>query len=128
MNKMWYTKEVHTSFLEALDDIDFELKKEWFWIMSRIDIQGKLKEKLDKDIEDYMILWACNPGLASEALDYEYEIGLLLPCNIIVYTKNSKVFVSSILPTQAMSMIENKGLEKLAKWVEEKLKKAIDSL
>ena len=75
MEKYGYTRVVDTSFLEAVDDITFSLQEQWFWVMTRIDMQAKLKEKLGRDIEEYMILWACNPELASESLDLEYEIG-----------------------------------------------------
>lgn len=128
MNNLWYTKEINTSFLEAIDDIISSLMKEWFWVLTKIDMKAKLKEKLDKDIEEYMILWACNPWLASEALDSEYEIWLLLPCNVIVYEKKSKVFVSAIMPVNAMGMIDNEGVKNVAIKAEEKLKRAINNI
>lgn len=127
MQKIWYTKEVKTSFTETLQNIELSLKEEWFWVLSKIDMKAKLKEKLNKDIENYMILWACNPKLASEALDLEYEIWLLLPCNIIVYSKGNSVFVSAIMPKSTMNLI-NKNMNEIAEVAEQKLKKAIDSL
>ena len=128
MKKFWYTKEVETSFSKTLTNIDSALAEEWFWVLSRIDIQSKLKEKLDKDIDEYMILGACNPWLASELMDEEYEIWLLLPCNIIVYRQEWNIFVSALMPTTAMNMIYNNTVKDVAKKAEKKLKKVIDSL
>ncbi len=128
MKNLWYTKEVNTSFLETIDDITFSLMQEGFWVLTKIDMKAKLKEKLDKDIEGYMILWACNPWLANEALEWEYEIWLLLPCNVIVYEKNSKVFVSAIMPVNAMGMIDNEWVKSVAIKAEDKLKRAIDNI
>ena len=128
MSTFWYTKELKTSFLEALDDITLSLAKEWFWVLTKIDIQSKLREKLSKNIDEYFILWACNPWLASEALDCEYEIWLLLPCNVIVYKKEEKIFVSAILPSIAMSMVGNSEIKKVAIIAEEKLKRAINNI
>ena len=128
MKNLWYKKEVNTSFLETVDDVTFALKKEWFGVLTKIDIKAKLKEKLDKDIENYLILWACNPALANKALESEYEIWLLLPCNVIIYEKNSRVFVSAIMPVQAMGMIDNDGVKEVALIAESKLKKVIDNI
>jgi len=128
MKNLWYTKEVNTSFLEAVDDVIFALKGQWFWVLTKINMKEKLKEKLDKDIEEYIILWACNPWLAHKALQSEYEIWLLLPCNVIVYEKNSKVFVSAIMPIQAMGTIDNQWVKEVAIKAEEKLKKVSDNI
>lgn len=128
MRKIWYTKEVQTSFSETLENLPSALKKEWFWILTQIDVQSTLKNKIGKDIEEYVILWACNPTLAAEALDAEYEIWLLLPCNIIVYNKNNKTFISAIVPTVAMNMLENERVNSIAETAEEKLIRIIDSL
>lgn len=128
MKKFWYTKELKCSFMEALDNVEFALLEEWFWILHKIDMQMAMKKKLDKDIGDYMILWACNPSLALDAMNAEYEIGLLLPCNVIIYIKGWSVFVSSLMPTTAMNMIYNNEVKEVAKKAEKKLKKAIDSL
>ncbi len=128
MEKFWYTRELDTSFLEAVDDVIFALKEQWFWILNTIDLQAKIKEKLWKDIEEYLILWACNPTLASEALEIEYEIWLFLPCNVIVYKKNDKIFVSAIVSSLLMSIINNDTIMELAKSLDDKLKKAIDRI
>lgn len=128
MKNIWYSKEVRTSFDETVDNLDIALKNQGFWILTTIDMQAKLKEKIDKDIEKYIIFWTCNPWLAYQALQGEYEIGLLLPCNVIVYEKDLKVIVSAIIPSKAMDMVNSDIVKKVAGEAEEKLKKVIDIL
>ena len=126
--KYGYKKEVTLPFTEAVLKTKDELSKEGFGILTEIDVKATLKKKLDVDYENYIILGACNPPFALEALRAEKDIGLLLPCNIIVYEENGKTFVSAILPTVAMEMVENTSLADIAKIVEEKLKKVIDNI
>ncbi len=128
MKKFWYKKEINSSFDKAIDNLEFLLIEEWFWILHRIDMQSIMKKKIDKNILEYIILWVCNPNLASEFLDEEYEMWLLLPCNIIVYKKDWKVIISTLLPTVAINMIDNKNVLEIAKLAEEKLKKIINKL
>jgi len=128
MNNYGYTKAVGTSLEQAIEDITFSLAAQGFGILTTIDMQSKVKEKLGKDMEPYMILWACNPGLAHQAVQAEHEIGLFLPCNIIVYQKQSQVFISTILPTSAMSVIQNPTVDGIAQTAEAKLKQAIDQV
>lgn len=116
------------SFEEALDEITFCLGEQWFWIMTKIDVKESMQKKLWKEIENYMILWACNPQLAYEALEADYEIGLVMPCNVIVYEKNNTVFVSVILPTVWSGFVESTWVQKVAVKAEELLKKAVDNL
>src|SRR3989304_946015 len=87
-----------------------------------------LKKKLGLDYENYIILGACNPPLALKALQAEKDIGLFLPCNVIVYEDGGKVFVSAIMPTVAMKVVGNPSLADLGKMVEEKLKKVINAI
>jgi len=126
--KYWYTKELNTSFIEALDDVEISLKAQGFWVLTRIDMKQAMKTKLDKDIEEYMIYWACNPALAFEALWEDYEIGLVLPCNVIIYKKDWKVFVLAIIAKTWIWFIENEKIQKIAIRADEKLKKAIDNI
>lgn len=128
MKKLSYTKEITSSFSEAIDDINFVLLEQWFWILTQIDMQINLKKKLNKDIEEYIILWACNPQFANEAMEIEYEIWLLLPCNVVVYKKKWRVFVTTIIPTALMSWTWVNNIDLLAKKVEKKLIKAVDSI
>jgi|SRR3989338_8061049 len=123
-----YKKQVNMSYDEAINKAKEELKKEGFGVLTEIDVKAKLKEKLDVDFDKYIILGACSPAFAHKALLAERDIGLLMPCNVIVYEDKNKVFVSTILPTQAMSMIDNKTLKRIAETVEEKLKKVIENI
>ena len=91
-----FSKKVNYGFDEAIERVTEELKKEGFGILSEIDVKATLKKKMDIDFPNYKILGACNPPLAHKALSAEPEIGLLLPCNVIVYENNNEVSVSAI--------------------------------
>lgn len=123
-----YNKKVEYDFYAAIAYLKEELKKEGFGILCEIDVSAKIKEKLNEDMDRYVILGACNPKLAYEALQVEQEIGLLLPCNVIVYEKDEKVVVSAILPSKGMSFIDNPKLKQVASKVEPKLMSVIDNL
>ncbi len=105
-----------------------ELAKDGFGILTEIDVKATLKKKIGVDYDNYVILGACNPPFAYKALRAEKEIGLLMPCNVIVYEVAGKIFVSAILPSVAIGALDNLSLSDIAKEVEEKLKKAIDSV
>jgi uncharacterized protein (DUF302 family) len=122
------SREINLEFNEAISRVREALKNEGFGILTEIDVKSTLKNKLGVDYEDYVILGACNPPFAYKALQAEKEIGLLLPCNVIVYRKDGKTFVSSINPEEAMSMVENQELKEIACQVGEKLRKVVDSL
>lgn len=123
-----YSKEVDYDFDTAVQKTTEELKKEGFGILTTIDVKAKMKEKIGEDMDDYIILGACNPPSAYKILRMEIEIGLLLPCNVIVYKKNDKVHVSAIRPTQAMSMVDQPELKPLAEEIEQKLKTVIGKI
>ena len=126
--KYGYTKKVNLSFTEAVEKIKDALKTGGFGVLTEIDVKATMKQKLDVDYEEYVILGACNPQFAHRALTAEKEIGLLLPCNVIVYQDGGDTFVSAIVPTVAMSVVENEALAPLAKEVEERLLGAVNSL
>ena len=123
-----YTKEVNLKFEDAVSRTKEELKKEGFGVLTEIDVKAILKAKLDVDYDNYVILGACNPPNAYKALQAEKEIGLMLPCNVIVYEDSGKVFMSCILPKVAMGMIDNERLKEVAEHIEEKLKKVVNSV
>ena len=123
-----HKREVMLSFRETVLKTKAELAKEGFGVLTEIDVKTTLKEKLNVDYDNYLILGACNPPFAYEALKAERDIGLFLPCNVLVYEDEGKVFVAAILPSVAMGMIENSSLAEIAKTVEEKLKKAVDAI
>lgn len=122
------SKEVNIQFNEAVEKVRKALKEEGFGILTEIDVKETLKKKLDIDYEDYVILGACNPQFAYKALQSEKEIGLLLPCNVIVYVKDEKTFVSAINPMEAMSIVNNSELQEIAEEVAEKLNHVMENL
>ncbi|MBS1795531.1 MAG: DUF302 domain-containing protein [Acidobacteria bacterium] len=123
-----FTHKTDLPFAEAVSQITEALKKEGFGVLTAIDMKAKFKEKLDIDFQNYVILGACNPSLAYQALQEELNLGLLLPCNVVVYEEGEGSVVAAIDARKMMSVVENDRLEKVAETVNEKLKKAIESL
>jgi len=123
-----FTKELIIPFEKTVEIVIRELKKQGFGILTRIDVKEKFKEKLGIDFKRYVILGACNPPNAHKAILAEENIGLMLPCNVIVYEDGDNTTVSFIKPTVAMEMIENEELKKIAANVEAQLKQAFDSI
>ncbi|MFH1784000.1 MAG: DUF302 domain-containing protein [bacterium] len=123
-----FTKELDISFDEAIEVVTEALKKEKFGVLTRINAHEKFKEKLGIDFKKYVILGTCNPKHAHEAILAEENIGLMLPCNVLVYEKDEKTTVSIIKPTSAMGMIDNSKLSDIAIEVEKKLKRVFDSI
>lgn len=114
------------SFDEAIEKTTEELQKEGFGILTEIDVKATLKKKLDIDFPNYRILGACNPPNAYKALQVEPEIGLMLPCNVVVYERaEGGVTVAAIDPVASMQAIENDNLEDIACDVRDRLKKVI---
>jgi uncharacterized protein (DUF302 family) len=122
-----YKRSVSLGYADAVAKVKDELKKEGFGVLTEIDVKQTLKTKLNVDFEDYIILGACNPPLAYQALTAEQDIGVLLPCNVIVYVKGGKTFVSAILPTMQLGKVGNPKLLPIAEQVEKKLKKVVDA-
>jgi len=121
-------KQVSMGYGEAVEKAREELKKEGFGVLTEIDVKATLKKKLDVDVDKYMILGACNPTFAHKALQAEQDLGLMLPCNTIIYEKGGKVFVAAIKPTIQMEKIGNPKLSDVAAEVEKQLKKVIDNI
>lgn len=120
-------KESSLVFDEALEKVYKLLQEEGFGVLTRINLHDKLKEKLNVDYHKYVILGACNPPFAYQALQAEPEIGLLLPCNVIVYERDGKTIIGAIRPTEAMKVTGNTKLTEIAEIVEEKLTRLIES-
>ncbi len=121
------SREINATFDEGTERTRQALGNEGFGILSEIRIDEKLKEKLAIDFRRYVILGACNPPLAYRTLLEDIEVGLLLPCNVIVYEaddKNSSV-VSAIDPIEMMSLIDNPAIHEVANEVHERLQKVI---
>jgi uncharacterized protein (DUF302 family) len=113
-------------FSEAIDRITESLKKEGFGILTEIDIQQTLKNKLNEDFRPYRILGACNPPFAFEALKAEDKVGAMLPCNVIVQQLEDGVEIAAIDPVASMQAIDNPDLEGIAGTVRDKLKTAVN--
>ena len=123
-----YLREVNLPFGEAVHKAEAALNAEGFGVLCQIDIQAKLKEKLGIDFPPYMILGACNPPLARRALEQEINLGLLLPCNVVVYEQGNRVHVGAVDARKMLSVVGNPGMESLALEVNEKLRRAMDSV
>jgi uncharacterized protein (DUF302 family) len=123
-----FTKELDIPYETVIEQVREALKKEGFGVLTEIDVKEKMKEKLGLDMRKYIILGACNPPNAYKAILAEENIGLMLPCNVIVYEKGSKTVLSFVRPTVAMQMVDNAELKKIAETVEGQLKKAFDAI
>jgi uncharacterized protein (DUF302 family) len=124
-----YARVVDLSFEAALEKTRETLKQEGFGVLCEIDIQAKLREKLAVEMQKYVILGACNPPLAHQALQQEPALGLLLPCNAIVYENEQKqTVVAAIDAQQMLSVVGNPAMQPIADQVNEKLRRAIDAV
>jgi uncharacterized protein (DUF302 family) len=123
-----YSRTLDLAYDQAVEHTREALKAEGFGVLSEIDIKQKLKEKLGVDFRNYVILGACNPPLAYETLQQELDIGLLLPCNVIVYELEGKTVVSAVDAAKMLSVVGNPKLESTARNVNEKLHRVIDNL
>lgn len=125
----YFAKEIDLSFEEAITHVTEELKKEGFGVLTEIDVKATLKKKLDADFRNYRILGACNPPFAHQALLAEPQIGLMLPCNVVVQEgENGKTLVSAIDPVASMQAVDNPSLGEVARQVRAKLQKVIESI
>ena len=124
-----FSKIVNLGYDEAIEKVTEELKKEGFGVLTEIDVKETLKKKLDVDFKPYKILGACNPPFAYKALQSEEQIGLMLPCNVIVCVNdNNETVVAAIDPIASMQAVKNDKLGEVAETVQGKLKKVINSI
>jgi uncharacterized protein (DUF302 family) len=127
VKKYAFSTVLDTSYEDAVSKVTNALKEEGFGVLTEIDVKSTLKKKLDVDFRKYVILGACNPPYAYRTLQTDLDVGLLLPCNVIVYeTDDKKVYVSAINPVSALEVIKSERLRKIATEVSEKLKKVIE--
>lgn len=125
----YFSKTVDLTQEEAIAKVTAELKKDGFGVLTEIDVKATLKKKLDVDFRNYMILGACNPPFAYEALKSEKLIGLMLPCNVVVQeADNGKTEVSAIDPLASMQAVENPKLGKVAEQIRSKLEAVINRM
>jgi uncharacterized protein (DUF302 family) len=123
------SKKVSMTFEEADKKAREKLKEQGFGVLTEINVQKTLKEKINADFRKYVILGACNPTFAHKALTAETEIGLMMPCNVIVYeADDGGVVVSAINPVAAMGAVQNDALKAVATTVREKLSAVIAAM
>ena len=128
-SKFGFGKPVDLGFDEAVETVTEELAKEGFGVLTEIDVQATLKKKLGEDMRPYRILGACNPPLAHQAVTAVPEIGLLLPCNVLVREDDEgKVHVSFMDPGSVLGLVDNPDVEPLADQVKEKLERVLAAL
>ncbi|MBX5475241.1 MAG: DUF302 domain-containing protein, partial [Thermoleophilia bacterium] len=112
-------------FAEAVARVRDELAAEGFGVLCEIDVQATLKEKLGVDGEPYLILGACNPPLAHRALDAEPDLGVLLPCNVVVYERAGRTRIAAVDPERMLSIVGNDALSPVAAEVRGRLEAVI---
>jgi uncharacterized protein (DUF302 family) len=113
-------------FAETVERVRDELKQEGFGVLCEIDVQATLKQKLGVDGEPYLILGACNPPLAHRALEAEPDLGVLLPCNVIVYRRAGETHVSAVDAEQMLSIVGNTELAAIAADVKRRLAAVVE--
>jgi uncharacterized protein (DUF302 family) len=124
-----FGKIVDVSFDDAIEKVTAELEKEGFGVLSDIDVAAKMKAKLDKDMPPYRILGACNPALAFQAISAVEDIGLLLPCNVLVREDaEAKVHVDFMDPESVLSLVKHPGVAPLATDVKDRLQRVFAAL
>lgn len=127
--KYYISKTLESSFDEAVEKVKKSLQTEGFGVLCEINIQEKLKEKLNVNFRKYKILGACNPSYAYKALQSEDKIGTMLPCSVIVQElASTTIEVAAVDPIASMMAIENPALASVASEVKEKLERAIATL
>ncbi|MBK5228783.1 MAG: DUF302 domain-containing protein [Actinobacteria bacterium] len=122
------TIELDLTYQEALPKVKDAFKEQGFGTLTEIDVRATLKEKIGRDIEPYMILGTCNPDLASKALDVEREIGLLLPCNVVVTERHGKTLVQAFDPQVMVAILERDELKPIADEAAERIRRALAEL
>ncbi len=121
-------RQTKLSFDEAVSQLEAALKKEGFGVLCQIDIQAKLKEKLGVESPRYVILGACNPPIAHRALQEDVNLGLLLPCNAIVYERDGRVYAGVVDASKMLSITGHPQMEPLAREVNDRLRRALDAV
>jgi uncharacterized protein (DUF302 family) len=126
--KYGFSKTIDIAYEAAVTRVTEELKKEGFGVLTTIDVKDTMKKKLNVDFTRYVILGACNPPFAYQALQVEEEIGLLLPCNVIVYEKAGKTVVAAFDPMVMTTVMGNTKMEPVAREVRQRLERVIAAM
>ncbi|HEU4540508.1 MAG TPA: DUF302 domain-containing protein [Jiangellaceae bacterium] len=122
------TVRLHAPFAESTERVRAALQEQGFGVLTEIDVQATLRSKLGAEIEDYLILGACNPQLANRALDVDRQIGLLLPCNVVVRTDGAETVVEALDPQVMVTVAQRVELESVADEAAQRLRAALDAL
>ena len=123
------TKTLNVSYNEAIEQVTAALKEQGFGVLTEIDVKATLKKKIDVDFRRYVILGACNPNLAYQALNTELDLGLLLPCNAIVYeADNGQTVVSIVDPVSMLGVVESAELQPVADEARARLQTVVENL
>lgn len=129
MSKIGFGKDVNMSFDEAVTKVTAALQTEGFGVLTEIDVAGTLKKKIDADMPPYRILGACNPALAHRGITAEPEIGMLLPCNVVVRQNDAgTVRVEFMDPQAILPLVDKAGVTELAGEVRAKLQRVMEAL
>lgn len=130
MSTVEYSLAIETDrdFDEVLAATRAALADEGFGVLTEIDVKATMKAKLDVDREEYVILGACNPPLAHQALEAEPELGVLLPCNVVVYRTGGRTRVSAVAAEQMLGMVGNEQLKPVAGEVAERLDRVLAAI
>lgn len=124
-----FSTVLDTSYDDAVGKVTDALKEEGFGVLTEIDVKETLKKKLNKEFRKYVILGACNPPYAHRSLEVDLDVGLLLPCNVIVYeTDNHKAYIAAMNPVSALEIIQNDDLRRISEEISTKLKKVIQRI
>jgi uncharacterized protein (DUF302 family) len=123
-----FSKTSALPYEEAIEKVTEELKKEGFGVLTTIDLRETLKKKLSVDFDKYVILGACNPPFAYKALQAEEQVGLLLPCNVIVYEKSGRTVVAAFDPMSMTKLLDNESIKPVAEEVKRRLQRIIDAM
>jgi len=124
----YFAKTLDAPFQQTVERTVAALKDHGFGVLTKIDVQGTLKEKIGADFRPYVILGACNPRMAHQALQAEDKIGTMLPCNVVVQEVGGKTEVAAVDPVASMQAVENDKLAAVANKVRDELKSVILSL
>ncbi|MEO8969919.1 MAG: DUF302 domain-containing protein [Solirubrobacteraceae bacterium] len=114
------------AFDDAVSRVREELAHEGFGVLSEIDVQATLKAKLGVEREPYLILGACNPTLAHAALEAEPQLGVLLPCNVVVYQQHGQTHIAAVDAERVLSIVDNEALAETASTIRTRLETVVD--
>lgn len=124
----YFSKTIEINFDIAIQKVTEALATEGFGIVTDFNVSNAFKNKLEIDFRPYRVLGACNPPFAKEAIDADENIGTMLPCNVVIQQKENGVKVSTIDPVTSMDIVDNEKIKEIAKRIQSRLKRVVDSL